>query len=510
MFSLIALGTAAAFIFSLTAIVFPDILPHEVKHKGAVPLYFESVCVILTLVIMGQMLEARAHQKTGKAIEELMNLSPAEANLIEGSLEKRVPLSEIKKGNFLRVKPGEKIPVDGSITEGSSSVDESMITGEPVPVEKTKGATVTAGTINGNGSFIMIAEKVGDETLLSHIIRMVNEASRSKAPIQKLADKISKIFVPVVIGISVLTFILWYFLAQENALLYALVNAVAVLIVACPCALGLATPMSLTVGIAKGAQNGILIKNAQALEQMRKVNVLITDKTGTLTEGKPVLDHVEKWSDTAENEILQFAASLNQNSEHPLAAAVLQKFSKQNAEYLPVSGFENISGKGIKATINSKKVLLGNAGLLAQEKIILDLKSSESPQQKQAYTRSYLAIDGTVVGALAFTDRVKESSVRAVNFLKSQNIEIIMMTGDNEETARAVATQTGIQEFHSNSLPEDKLKFIQKLQQDGKVVAMAGDGINDAPALAKADVGIGPGRCRDGDWNRHRCRDGKC
>ncbi len=497
MFSLIALGTAAAFIFSLIAIVFPDILPHEVKHKGAVPLYFESVCVILTLVIMGQMLEARAHQKTGKAIEELMNLSPAEANLIEGSLEKRVPLSEIKKGNFLRVKPGEKIPVDGSITEGSSSVDESMITGEPVPVEKTKGATVTAGTINGNGSFIMIAEKVGDETLLSHIIRMVNEASRSKAPIQKLADKISKIFVPVVIGISVLTFILWYFLAQENALLYALVNAVAVLIVACPCALGLATPMSLTVGIAKGAQNGILIKNAQALEQMRKVNVLITDKTGTLTEGKPVLDHIEKWSDTAENEILQFAASLNQNSEHPLAAAVLQKFAEQNAEYLPVSGFENISGKGIKATINSKKVLLGNAGLLAQEKIIFDLKSSESPQQKQAYTRSYLAIDGTVVGALAFTDRVKESSVRAVNFLKSQNIEIIMMTGDNEETARAVATQTGIQEFHSNSLPEDKLKFIQKLQQDGKVVAMAGDGINDAPALAKADVGIAMGTGTD-------------
>ena len=369
MFSLIALGVSVAFIFSLIALIFPDILPHELSHNGKLPLYFESVCVILTLVIMGQMLEARAHQKTGKAIEALMNLSPETANLIENENEKKVSLSEIKINDILRVKPGEKIPVDGKIIEGNSNVDESMITGEPIPAEKKSGDKVTSGTINGNGTFLMKTEKVGDETLLSKIIKMVNDASRSKAPIQKLADKVSKIFVPTVMAISVLTFVSWYIFGGENKLTYAFVNAVAVLIVACPCALGLATPMSLMVGIGKGAQNGILIKNAEALEEMHKINVLITDKTGTLTEGKPSLDNIETLENQDKNEILKLASSLNQNSEHPLSNAVLSEFKKsfdsaQYDRFEKVENFENISGKGVKGIINQEEILLGNESLL--------------------------------------------------------------------------------------------------------------------------------------------------
>ncbi len=347
MFSLIALGVSVAFIFSLIALIFPDILPHELSHNGKLPLYFESVCVILTLVIMGQMLEARAHQKTGKAIEALMNLSPETANLIENENEKKVSLSEIKINDILRVKPGEKIPVDGKIIEGNSNVDESMITGEPIPAEKKSGDKVTSGTINGNGTFLMKTEKVGDETLLSKIIKMVNDASRSKAPIQKLADKVSKIFVPTVMAISVLTFVSWYIFGGENKLTYAFVNAVAVLIVACPCALGLATPMSLMVGIGKGAQNGILIKNAEALEEMHKINVLITDKTGTLTEGKPSLDNIETLENSDKNEVLKLSASLNQNSEHPLSNAVLNAYKKsfdsaQDGKFEKVESFETL------------------------------------------------------------------------------------------------------------------------------------------------------------------------
>jgi len=499
MFSLIALGSAAAFFFSLLALFVPDILPHEISPGGKTPLYFESVCVILTLVIMGQMLEARAHQKTGKAIEELMNLSPAEANLILNNTEMKVPLSEVKIGSILRVKPGEKIPVDGKIMEGNSNVDESMITGEPTPVEKNQADTVTSGTINGSGTFLMQAEKVGDETLLSQIIKMVNDASRSKAPIQKLADKISKSFVPVVIGISILTFVLWLIFGGENALVYALVNAVAVLIVACPCALGLATPMSLTVGIAKGAKNGILIKNAEALEQMHKVNVLITDKTGTLTEGKPRLDDVIPAYNQEKSLVLRLAASLNQNSEHPLSNAVLHDFTKENLDFEKVEDFENISGKGVKGIIQGEMVLLGNSALLEEfgieipKSLLLKIEENKS----RAKTISFLAKGNQVLGMLAFSDNIKASSKPAIEYLQKNNVEVIMMTGDNEHTAKAVARELGIEKYFANCLPQNKLEKIKQLQTEGKIVAMTGDGINDAPALAQSNVGIAMGTGTD-------------
>ncbi len=504
MFSLIALGVASAMIFSLVALFFPNILPHELAHGGSIPLYFESVCVILTLVIMGQMMEARAHMKTGKAIEALMNLSPDTANLIVNGNEKKVSLAEVKINDILRVKSGEKIPVDGKIIEGNSNVDESMITGESIPVEKKSNDKVTSGTINGNGSFLMKAEKVGDETLLSQIIKMVNEASRSKAPIQKLADKISKIFVPTVIGIAVLTFVLWYIFGRENKLIYAFVNAVAVLIVACPCALGLATPMSLMVGIGKGAQNGILIKNAEALEEMHKINVLITDKTGTLTEGKPSLDNIETFENTDKNEVLKLAGSLNQNSEHPLSSAVLETLRQAQSDntdlqFEKVHNFENISGKGVKGTVNQEEILLGNEALLKHFNIEIpeDLKQKVIQSQEQAKTISYLSKAGKVIGFLSFSDQIKPTSKQAIDYLHSQNIEVIMMTGDNEHTAKAVAIELGIKHYKANCLPEDKMNEIKKLQSEEKIVAMTGDGINDAPALAQSNIGIAMGTGTD-------------
>ena len=499
MFSLIALGVAAAFLFSITALFFPDIFPHEMVHDGKVPLYFEAVSVILTLVILGQLMEAGAHKRTGNAIKELMSLSPDEANLITNGIEQRVPLSEVKIGNILRVKPGEKIPVDGKITDGNSSIDESMITGEPIPVEKKTGDYVTSGTINGNGVFLMKAEKVGDETLLSQIIKMVNEASRSKAPIQKLADRVSKIFVPAVIVAAVITFVLWYIFGGENRLILAFINAVAVLIIACPCALGLATPMSLMVGIGKGARNGILIKNAEALEQLQKVNVLITDKTGTLTEGKPSLDEISVVENGDKNQILKLAAALNQNSEHPLSSAVLTEFKKENNEFYKVENFENISGKGIKGIINGTTVLLGNEALLNQFNITVPeiLKNEVIRKQDEAKTVSYLAFGDQVLGSLNFSDKIKTSSKLAIEYLQKKNVDVIMMTGDNEHTAKAVAQSLGIKKYFASQLPQDKLEEIKRLQAAGNVVAMTGDGINDAPALAQSDVGIAMGTGTD-------------
>lgn len=500
MFSLIVLGVAAAFLFSITALIFPDMIPHAIRgHNHEIPLYFEAVCVILTLVILGQLMEAAAHKKTGNAIRELMNLSPDEAHLIIDGQEKKVLLSQVKKGDFLRVKPGEKIPVDGKITEGNSLVDESMITGEPVPVEKNINDQVTSGTLNGNRTFVMKAEKVGDETLLSHIIKMVNEASRSKAPIQKLTDKVSKVFVPTVIGIAVLTFILWQLFGPEGQkTLFAFVNAVAVLIVACPCALGLATPMSLMVGIGKGAKNGILIKNAEALEQMNKVNVLITDKTGTLTEGKPSVEHIEAVNQD-QDQILKLAYSLNQNSEHPLSGAVIKKAKDKHISAEKIQDFENVSGKGLKGSSNGKKIYLGNESLLASHRIQIpeSLRQKAVEVQSEAHTISYVAQDQEVLGFISFTDKIKESSKKAVQQLMAEGVDVIMMTGDNEHTAKAVADALGIRHFKANCLPEDKLNEVKKLQQQGKVVAMTGDGINDAPALAQAHIGIAMGTGTD-------------
>ncbi|MCF2219215.1 heavy metal translocating P-type ATPase [Chryseobacterium sp. PS-8] len=500
MFSLIVLGVAAAFIFSIVALIFPDIIPHEIRGSHhETPLYFEAVCVILTLVILGQLMEAAAHKKTGNAIRELMNLSPDEANLIVNGEEKKVLLSQVKIGDLLKVKPGEKIPVDGKITEGNSVVNESMITGEPIPVEKNVHDKVSSGTINGNQVFIMKAEKVGDETLLSQIIKMVNEASRSKAPIQKLTDKVSKIFVPTVIFIAVLTFVLWQIFGPEGQkTLFAFVNAVAVLIVACPCALGLATPMSLMVGIGKGAKNGILIKNAEALEQMNKINVLITDKTGTLTEGKPSVEHIETINND-QNSILKIAYSLNQNSEHPLSNAVIKKAKAENIIPEKVEQFENISGKGIKGNINGKTIFLGNEGLLTSHQIFIpqNIKQNAKEIQAKAHTISYVAQENEVLGFISFTDKIKESSKKAAQQLLSEGIDIIMMTGDNENTAKAVAEELGIRHFKANCLPEDKLNEVKKLQKQGKIVAMTGDGINDSPALAQANIGIAMGTGTD-------------
>ena len=499
MFSLIALGVFVAFIFSIFSLFFTEFLPHEFLHDGKIPLYFEAVCVILTLVIMGQMLEAKAHQQTGKAIEALMNLSPDTANLVENNVEKKIDLTEVKIGNILRVKSGEKIPVDGKIIEGNSNVDESMITGEPIPVEKKIDDSVISGTINGNGTFLMKAEKVGDETVLAQIIKMVGEASRSKAPIQKLADKISKIFVPLVIIIALLTFVLWSIFGGENGMSYGFVNAVAVLIVACPCALGLATPMSLMVGIGKGAQNGILIKNAEALEETQKVEVLITDKTGTLTEGKPSLENIETCDNASENEILKLAGSLNLHSDHPLSKAVSMKIQERNIKSEKVENFENISGKGVKGSINNEVVLLGNEKLLKQFNIAIpeELKQKINEEENQAKTISFLAKNDKVLGFLTFSDKIKDSAKKAVDYLKSKNIEIIMMTGDNETTAKAVAQKLGIEKYHANCLPEDKMNEIKKLQKEGKIVAMTGDGINDAPALAQSNIGIAMGTGTD-------------
>ena len=493
MFSLIGLGAGAALVLSCITLFFPNIFPNY-AHP---PIYFESVCMIITLVLLGQLLEAKAHQKTGNAIRKLMNLSPSEAHLWENGEEKTVKIDEIKAGNILRVKPGEKIPVDGVIIEGYSTIDESMITGEPIPVEKSIDNQVISGTINGNGTFLMKSQRVGSETLLAQIIKMVNDASRSKAPIQKLTDKVSKVFVPVVIFISVLTFVLWWIFGAEPKFFNAFVNALAVLIIACPCALGLATPMSVVVGIGKGAQNGILIKSAEALEQMEKINILITDKTGTLTEGKPSLEYVFPAKNYTENQIINISASLNKNSEHPLSKAILSKSDASQIE--AVSDFQNLVGKGIEGIIGGKKYFLGNEKYITENAVHVadEIKEKILSLSDKAFTISYLIENNVVIGFLCFTDKLKPTAKKAVEFLQSKNIEVIMLTGDNEATARAVANELGIKNYQANCLPEDKINKIKELQKQGKIVAMTGDGINDAPALAQADIGIAMGTGTD-------------
>jgi len=500
MFTLIGIGSGVAFVFSLVGLFFPEIFPHEFKsHSGHIGLYFEATTVILTLVLLGQLLEARAHHQTSGAIKELLKLAPTEAILVSNGMDTVIPIQDIKKGNLLRVKPGDKIPVDGKIIEGESTIDESMISGEPIPVDKKINDSVVAGTINGNKTFVMVAEKIGSETLLSQIIQMVNDASRSRAPIQKLADSISKYFVPIVVGIALITFLIWAkFGPEENALIYGFINAVAVLIIACPCALGLATPMSVMVGVGKGAQSGVLIKNAEALEKMDKVNVLITDKTGTITQGMPSVEKVFS-ATNQENDLLQNIASLNQYSEHPLAQAVVNFAKAKNTILLEVKDFESITGKGVLGTVAHKKVALGNRKLMEEVKGTIDdaLENQIVAEQKLGKTVSYIAVDGIAVGFVTITDAIKDSSAAAIKTLMNQGIEVIMLTGDNKNTAQAVADQLHLTSFQAGCLPEDKLKFIQKLQAEGKIVAMAGDGINDAPALAQADIGIAMGTGTD-------------
>ena len=501
MFTLIGIGSGIAFVFSVFALLFPDVFPDDFKtESGTVYVYFEAVTVILTLVLLGQLLEARAHSQTSGAIKELMKLAPTEATLVTpGGEDKVISIHDIKKGDLLRVKPGDKIPVDGKISEGESSIDESMITGEPIPVDKSVDDSVSSGTINGNKSFVMKAEKVGSETLLSQIIQMVNNASRSRAPIQKLADRISKYFVPIVIGISIITFIVWRYFGPEPAMVYAFVNAIAVLIIACPCALGLATPMSVMVGVGKGAQNGILIKNAEALENMNKVNVLITDKTGTITEGKPSVEKIKSTSKLEEADLLQYISSLNQYSEHPLAEAIVKYGKEQKVNLNKVDDFEAVAGKGVIGTVQGKKVALGNQSLM--EKIKADIPETLSKlvvaEQKLGKTVSFIAVDKNAVGYVSISDAIKKTSKEAIKQLIDQGVEVIMLTGDNKNTAKAVAEELHLSDFKAECLPEDKLKVIEKLQKEGKVVAMAGDGINDAPALAQSDIGIAMGTGTD-------------
>jgi P-type Cu+ transporter len=499
MFTLIGIGSGVAFLFSLVGLFFPAVFPDEFKtHSGAVSLYFEATTVILTLVLLGQLLEARAHSQTSGAIKELLKLAPTEAILVLDGNDKVISIHDIKKGDLLRVKPGDKIPVDGKITDGESTIDESMITGEPIPVDKKTGDSISSGTINGNKSFVMIAEKVGSETLLSQIIQMVNTASRSRAPIQKLADKIAKYFVPIVVLVSIITFFVWAQFGPEPAMVYGFINAIAVLIIACPCALGLATPMSVMVGVGKGAQSGILIKNAEALENMNKVNVLITDKTGTITEGKPSVEKIYAVNNQ-EDVLLQSIASLNQYSEHPLAQAIVNFAKAKGVLLIEVKDFEAITGKGIVGTVTNKKVALGNKKLMEQVKAAIsdDLESKITSEQKLGKTVSYISVDGIAVGFVSITDAIKTTSVDAIKQLLRQGVEVIMLTGDNENTAKAVAQKLNLTSYKSACLPEDKLNEIKRLQSEGKIVAMAGDGINDAPALAQADIGIAMGTGTD-------------
>jgi P-type Cu+ transporter len=503
MFTLIAIGTATAYLYSAAATMAPGILPQGFRETdGRVPVYFEAAAVITALVLLGQVLELRARSETSKAIRGLLGLSPKTARRIAGSgAEQDVPIESIVHGDRLRVRPGERIPVDGVILDGSGTVDESMMTGEPLPVEKGRDDDVTAGTLNASGSFIMRAEHVGSETLLAQIVKMVSEAQRSRAPVQRLADVVSSYFVPIVVAAALLTFIVWAIVGPQPRLVYALVNAVAVLIIACPCALGLATPMAIMVGIGRGATAGVLIKNAEALELLEKVDTLVVDKTGTLTEGRP---HVT-WTLVLpggpvgdEQELMRIAASLERASEHPLAAAFLQASEQTNVTLAEPQGFRSFSGRGVTGTIGGRSAMLGNTQLFAEQGIALgDLANDAEALRRDGQTIVFLAVDGQAAGLVAVADPVKASAEEAIRQIHKERLRVVMVTGDNRTTADAVARRLGIDEIEAEVLPERKRAVIQALQSDGRIVAMAGDGINDAPALAQANVGIAMGTGTD-------------
>lgn len=499
MFTLIGIGAAAAWLFSVVALCIPDSLPEQFKEHGSVPLYFEATTVILTLVVLGQLLEANAHGRTQEAVRMLLQLAPNTAIKLVGDKEVEVSVEEVTKGDHLRVRPGAKIPVDGRIIEGEAIIDESMITGEPLPVEKQVGAAISAGTINGAHTFVMQAEKVGKDTLLSQIVTMVQQATSSRAPIQKLADRIAAYFVPMVVAVSVLTFILWVVFAKEHAYEYALINAIAVLIIACPCALGLATPVSVMVGVTKGARQGILIKNAEALERMKQVDTLIIDKTGTLTEGKPSVSKLIPFADYSEQALLPILYGINKDSEHPLAKATNTYAAQQGATPLAMTGFKALAGRGVTATYEGKNYYFGNDRLMQEIGATLTeaQRNQVSEVQHKGQTLSFLAIEKEVIAAVAITDKVKDTAAEAIKALQAQGITVVMLTGDNPTTAQAVAEQIGLTHYKAGMLPQDKQQEVQRLQAEGKVVAMAGDGINDAPALAQAHVGIAMGTGTD-------------
>lgn len=502
MFSLIALGTGVAYLFSSVATFFPELFPPSFRnpHTGQVGVYFEAAAVIVTLVLLGQLLELRARGQTSGAIKALLGLAPKTARVIQhDGNEVELELGLIQSGDRLRVRPGEKIPVDGVIREGKSFVDESMLTGEPNPVEKTTESEVTGGTVNQTGSFVMEATKVGADTVLSQIVKMVSEAQRSRAPVQRLADRVASYFVPAVILVAIITGIIWSVFGPEPAYAYALVNAVAVLIIACPCALGLATPMSIMVGVGRGAQSGILIKNAEALEVLEKVSTLVVDKTGTLTEGRPKLVSLIIASGYDENEVLKIAASLEQGSEHPLARAILEKAHVSGIHHFEsVSDFQSLTGQGVKGKLGKKTAWIGNQKLLSQNGIQWPFSEDQiEALRTDGQTVVFLAVEKQAIALLGVADPIKSSSEEAIRLLKEQGIHVLMVTGDHHLTAQAVARKLGIQDVISEVMPQQKIEVVKKLQSEGKIVAMAGDGVNDAPALAQAHIGLAMGHGTD-------------
>ena len=498
MFTLIALGVGVAYVYSVVATVAPQLFPPQFRgHEGEVGVYFEAAAVIVTLVLLGQLLELRARERTGGAIRALLDLAPKTARLVDAQGERDVPLDMVRSGDRLRVRPGESVPVDGVVVEGRSSIDESMITGEPIPVEKAEGDPVTGGALNQTGSFVMRAEKVGAETMLNRIVAMVAEAQRSQAPIQKLADKVSGYFVPAVVGVALLAFVIWSLFGPDPAMAFALVSAVSVLIIACPCALGLATPMSIMVGVGKGAGHGVLIKNAAALERFAAVDTLVVDKTGTLTEGRPAL--VEVVTDgLAEDELLGLVAALEAQSEHPLARAIVEGANERGIAMPEVESFDSITGKGISGRVAGRGVAIGNVAMMQDSGAdTAALSERADAARRKGQTAILVAVDGRATGLVAVADRIKATTPKAIAALHEEGLRIVMLTGDNAVTARAVASDLGIDEVIAEVLPADKQAAIRRLQSEGRVVAMAGDGVNDAPALAAADVGIAMGTGAD-------------
>jgi len=500
MWTLISIGVGAAYLFSVFALIIPGAFPEQFKDtSGNVHLYFEAAAVILTLVLLGQVLELRAHSKTNSAIKALLNLVPAVARVIRNGEETEIPLDEVQEGDILRVRPGEKIPVDGIVTGGNAVVDESMITGEPIPVDKAENDKVTGGTINGNTSFEMKAEKVGGDTLLAQIIEMVNQASRSRAPIQKLADVVAKYFVQIVVSVAIITFAVWAIWGPEPAYVYAFVNAIAVLIIACPCALGLATPMSIMVGSGRMAQSGVLVKDARAIEEMNKVDTLIIDKTGTITEGKPALKSFHSFGNLSETDILTIAASVDANSEHPVAEAIVKGAKEKGIKPQKIEQFEAVTGKGVKGILDGKSIGLGNSRLTEDFGATLTKEQQELVKEWQltGQTVMFLLIEDMVEGIVSVADTIKASSAKAIGELQTLGIKVHMLTGDNEYTAKSVAEELKLDGYQADCLPDDKFKKVKELQAQGQKVAMAGDGINDAPALEQADVGIAMGTGTD-------------
>lgn len=499
MFTLISLGVGAAFVFSAVAMLMPDLFPDTMRHQGKVAIYFEAAAVIVVLVLVGQVLELRARSQTGSAIKALLNLAPPTARRIAEGGDNEISLDQVKVGDRLRVVPGDKIPVDGTVVDGHSSVEESMITGESLPVAKNVDDKVTGGTVNGSGSFVMRAERVGSDTLLGQIVGMVAEAQRSRAPIQGLADNVAGIFVPAVLIVAVVTLFVWMWLGPEPKLAHGIVNAVAVLIIACPCALGLATPMSIMVGVGRGAQEGILVKNAEALERLEKITTLVVDKTGTLTEGRPKLIDILPAAGVDAKELLSFAASLEQSSEHPLAAAIVEGAKEKGLVLAAVEDFRSVTAGGVVGNVDGRKVIVGKANFLRDEKItgLALLEDSAVKLQKEGKTVIFVALDGELAGIVAVADPIKSTTHEAVRELHALGLKLIMLTGDNRKTADAVAKQLSLDVVEAEIEPAGKVAYVKKLSSEGKHVAMAGDGINDAPALSEAEVGIAMGTGTD-------------